>query len=130
MAQRSEGPVEMPEQTTQDVFQTIDLMRPEAFAAILAEDARLVFGNAEPLAGRQAIIAGLTEFFSGIKSLRHRIVHDWHVGGDVIAETKVTYRRLDDKEVSVPAVSIWQVRDDGLIGEYRIFVDLAPLFAT
>src|SRR3954451_13307280 len=97
-AHSSEGPVEMPEKTTQDVFQTIDSMRLEAIAPMLAEDARLVFGNAEPLVGREAIIAGLQGFFSSIKGLHHRIVNDWHLGADTIAETEVTYRRLDDKD--------------------------------
>ncbi|HEX4247916.1 MAG TPA: hypothetical protein VH008_08600 [Pseudonocardia sp.] len=41
----------------------------------------------------------------------------------------MTYTRLDGGEVTVPAVSIWRVDDDGLIVDYRVFVDQAPLFA-
>ena len=114
---------------TQRVFAAIDSMEPDAIAEVLAKDARLVFGNAEPLAGREAVIAGLQAFFSTIKGIRHRIVNEWHMGADTLVELDVTYRRLDDKSVSVPAASIWHARDDGLIEDYRVFFDLTPVYA-
>ena len=46
-----------------------------------------------------------------------------------LVEVEVTYRRLDDKSVSVPAASIWHARDDGLIEDYRVFFDLTPVYA-
>ncbi|MFF1821648.1 hypothetical protein ACFVWG_30375 [Kribbella sp. NPDC058245] len=46
-----------------------------------------------------------------------------------IAETDVTYTGLDGKDVTVPAISIWDIDDAGLITDYRIFVDLTPVFA-
>jgi hypothetical protein len=118
----------MPNEMTQRVFKTVDSMQPDSIADLLAEDARMVFGNAEPLVGREAITAGVQGFFSTINGLQHRIVKDWHIGADTIAETEVTYRRLDDKNVSVPVVSIWHTRDDGLISDYRVFFDLAPVY--
>ena len=89
-----------------------------------------MFGNAEPLVGRGAIVAGLRDFYSTIGGLRHRVVRHWRVDGDIIAETEVTYRRLDGKDASAVAVSIWRIRDDDLISDYRIFVDLAPVYAV
>jgi hypothetical protein len=32
--------------------------------------------------------------------------------------------------VTVPAISVFHTRPDGLIDSYRIYVDLAPLLAT
>jgi ketosteroid isomerase-like protein len=118
----------MADDVVQRVFQSVDSFNPDEFVRLLAEDATLVFGNAEPMAGREAITAGLRAFFSTIGGLRHRIVRNWQVDADIIAETEVTYRRLDGKDVSVVAVSIWRTRDDGLISDYRIFVDLAPVY--
>jgi ketosteroid isomerase-like protein len=112
------------------VFQVVDSFDPDAFAQLLAPDATMAFGNAEPTAGRAAIADGLRTFYATIAGLAHRIVRTWHVEADTIAETEVTYRRLDGKDVSVVAVSIWQTRENGLISDYRIFVDLAPLYAT
>jgi uncharacterized protein (TIGR02246 family) len=120
---------DMTDDAVRRVFQAADSFDPEEFARLLAEDVRFVFGNAEPLMGREAVVAGLRAFFSTIGGLRHRIVRSWQVDADTIAETEVTYRRLDGKEAGVVAVSIWRTRDDGLISDYRIFVDLAPVYA-
>lgn len=57
-------------------------------------------------------------------------MNEWHIGSDTTAETEVTYLRHDGISVTLPAVSIWRVRDDGLIGEYRVYADLAPIYAT
>ncbi|GAB3880333.1 nuclear transport factor 2 family protein [Microbispora bryophytorum] len=120
----------MSDDAVRRVFRSVDPFDPDEFGRLLAEDATMVFGNAEPLAGREAIVAGLREFYSTIGGLQHRIVRSWQVDADVIAETEVTYRRLDGKDASAVAVSIWRTRDDGLISDYRIFVDLAPVYAV
>ena len=39
------------------------------------------------------------------------------------------YERIDGREVHVPAVTICRFDEHGLVNDYRIFVDLAPLFA-
>jgi ketosteroid isomerase-like protein len=118
---------DMPNEPTQRVFKTIDSMQPDSIAALFTEDARMVFGNADPLVGREAITAGVQGFFSTINGLQHQIVNEWHIGADTIAETEVTYRRLDDKKVTVPVVSIWHTHD-GLIDDYRVFFDLTPVY--
>jgi uncharacterized protein (TIGR02246 family) len=120
----------MSDDEVRHLFQTVDTFDPDAFAKLLAEDATMVFGNAEPLVGREAVADGLRAFYATIGGLRHRIVRHWRVGADSIAETEVTYHRLDGKDVSAAAVTIWRTRDDGLISDYRIFIDLAPLYAT
>jgi ketosteroid isomerase-like protein len=119
----------MSEDRTRRLFAAVDTKDAAAFGAFLAEDARLRFGNADPLVGSEAIVAGIDAFFSTIEGLRHRIVNQWYAGADTVAETEVTYQRLDGKSVTVPAVSIWRTRADGLIDDYRIFVDLAPIYA-
>ncbi|MEV0161767.1 nuclear transport factor 2 family protein [Nonomuraea fuscirosea] len=120
----------MSDDEVRHLFQTVDTFDPDEFAKLLAEDVTMVFGNAEPMVGREAVADGLRAFYATIGGLRHRIVRHWRVGADSIAETEVTYRRLDGKDVSAAAVTIWRTRDDGLISDYRIFIDLAPLYAT
>jgi hypothetical protein len=41
----------------------------------------------------------------------------------------VTYDRLDGKTVTVPAVTMWHVTGDGLIDDYSVYLDLAPVYA-
>jgi ketosteroid isomerase-like protein len=111
------------------IFQKVDTMDPHALDEVFAEDGTMVFGNGEPLVGREAISAGCGAFLSILQGLRHRILNEWQVDADTIAETEVTYTRLDGKEISIPAVSIWRVRDDGLIASYRVYFDVAPIYA-
>jgi hypothetical protein len=112
------------------VFRAVDGLDPVEFGVLLAEDARMVFGNGEPLLGRAAILAGCAAFGETIAGLSHRTLRSWTVGPDTIVESAVTYRRLDGTEVTMPAVSIWTAGDDGLIDDYRVFYDLAPLYAS
>jgi hypothetical protein len=36
---------------------------------------------------------------------------------------------MDDGQVTVPAVTIYRRGGDGLIDDYRIYVDLGPIYA-
>ncbi len=112
------------------IFHLVDSGQPDAIAALFAPHARFVFGNADPLVGRDAIAVGLAAFFASVSGLRHEIVKLWRVGSDTIAETRVTYWRCDGRSVVVPVVSIWRTGTDGLITDYRVFGDLTPVLAT
>lgn len=98
------------------------------FGEFFADDARLVFGNADPLIGRGDIVAGIGGFFTTIAGLHHELVNTWTVGSDTIAEISVTYRRCDGEQVTLPAALIYHCNADAKIDDYRIFVDLAPVY--
>lgn len=120
----------VPSALSDRVFAAVDAMKADALVELFAEDGRFVFGNNDPLHGHTAIAAGLEGFFASIQGLRHELVHEWNVQADTIVESRVTYTRLDGSTVTVPGVSIWHLGDDGLITDYRVFVDLAPLYAA
>jgi hypothetical protein len=44
------------------------------------------------------------------------------------ARSDHSYTRLDDRRVTVPAITVYR-RGGDLIDEYRIFVDLSPVYA-
>jgi hypothetical protein len=113
----------------QTVFRAVDSLDPAAIVPLLAEDARMRFGNADPFVGHEAIIAGATAFFGAIRKIRHSVHTVWTVGADTIAETDVTYTRHDGKDVTIPVVSIWRVDVDDRIEDYRVFYDVSPVFA-
>lgn len=113
----------------QYIFAAIDRRDAAALAKLFAHDAVMTFGNRDPMRGRNAIATGSAAFLTSIAGLRHRIINQWVVGQDTIAETEVTYTRRDGGKVTIPAVSIWRTAVDGMIANYRVFVDLAPVFA-
>ncbi|MFC9689989.1 nuclear transport factor 2 family protein [Kribbella sp. NPDC056951] len=117
----------MPEATT--VFTAVDTQDFDAFAAMLADESTFVFGNQEPFVGIEAILAGNAAFFTAVQRTEHHINRVWTVGPTTLAETDVTYTRLDGKEVTLPALSTWDVDEAGLITSYQVFADLTPVFA-
>lgn len=120
----------MPSALTTRVLKTIDTKQAAAIGELFAPNGRLVFGNNDPATGRAAIVAGLSDFLSTIQGLEHRLLNEWTVGTDTVVETDVIYERLDGKRVTVPAASRWRVRGDGLIEDYRVYIDLAPVYAS
>jgi ketosteroid isomerase-like protein len=114
--------------TYTDVFADVDRKDAKAFVSYLAEECVLRFGNADELVGRDAIEEAIEGFFGTIKGLSHRIVDEWEIGDTAIVQTETTYSRLDDAQVTLPAVVVGR-RDGDLFDEYRIFTDLAPIYA-
>jgi hypothetical protein len=110
------------------LFDDIDSMEPDRFAQHLADDVVMRFGNAEPVEGRAAVREGWAGFCAGLAGVRHDIVEQWSVPPATISEARVTYTRKDGSDVTVPVVTIYRASGD-LIDDYRIFIDLAPLFA-
>ena len=111
-----------------DLFADIDSMQPDRFAQHLSPDATMRFGNAPAVHGREAICDAWASFCETIDGVRHDVVEQWDAGDATIVEASVTYTRKDQSTVTVPVVTIYRAGDE-LIDDYRIFIDLAPLFA-
>ena len=60
--------------------------------------------------------------------MSHAPVDRWESEEGTVVEADVTYTRKDGGTVTVPVVTIYRERD-GEIVDYRVFIDLAPLFA-
>ena len=114
--------------TNADLIRDIDSMDAKAFASHLSENCVLRYGNNDEVVGRDAIEQAIAGFYGTIKALRHDVVEEWTVGDTTMVQFECTYTRPDDVQVTVPAVSIFR-RGDELIDDYRIFVDLTPVYA-
>ena len=111
-------------------FEQVDSMDPHAVGKFFAEDAVMVFGNGEPMVGRDVIVAGNGAFMLSIKKLSHRLVNEWDLDTTTIVESEVTYLRRDDSQVTIPAVTVLHADgDDDLITHAQVFYDPAPIFA-
>ena len=111
------------------MFAVVDRLDADTFAEYYAPDAVLRFGNAEPVHGSEAIHRTYADFFATVDGIRHDPQHYVHQDGTHLMEATVTYTRKDGSLVSVPAMSVFHQGPDGLIDSYRIYVDLAPLYA-
>src|ERR1700759_4455687 len=92
---------------TRNVFAMTDAMDVPAVVALFATDARVVFGNGQPMVGVDEIRAGTTAFYDTIAGLPHAIVNEWNFGNDTLVELRVTYDRKDGQQVTIPCVTIF-----------------------
>jgi ketosteroid isomerase-like protein len=109
------------------LFEDIDSMEPDRFAAHLADDVYFRFGNADPVHGRDAVRDVWAGFCETVDGVSHEIVEQFESGDAVIAESNVTYTKKDGDQVTVPVVTIYRGSGEK-ISDYRVFIDLAPLF--
>jgi len=112
-----------------NMFRDIDRMDADAWAAYLAPDAVMRFGNADPVHGREACCDALAGFYDTIDGLHHALVEQWEHGPATIVEALVTYTRPDGADVDVPVVTIYRTNGKDLISDCRVYIDLAPVFA-
>jgi ketosteroid isomerase-like protein len=112
------------------MFDDIDRMDAHAWAAHLAPDAVMRFGNADPVHGREGCRDALAAFYGQIDGLDHQVIEQWEHGEATIVEANVTYTRTDKARVTVPVVTIYRTNAQDLIADYRVYIDLAPVFAA
>jgi ketosteroid isomerase-like protein len=110
------------------LFAAIDARDARAFAAFLTEDGEFRFGNSPAVRGRTAIEAAVAGFFAAIDGCRHELLRTWVDGASAVCEGRVTYRRRDGGEVTVPFANVFELAG-GAISSYRIYIDNAPLFS-
>jgi ketosteroid isomerase-like protein len=112
----------------ENLFADIDSMEPDRFTAHLADDVAFRFGNADTVHGRDNVRDVWAGFCETVDGVEHSIVEQFESGETTIAESNVTYTKKDGAKVTVPVVTIYRSGGE-LIDDYRVFIDLAPLFA-
>ena len=110
------------------LFAAIDAMDSAAFVSYLTDGAVFRFGSADPVQGREAIQAAVEGFFGSIAGLSHSIERTVRDGDVVFCEGEVRYRRHNGTEITLPFADIFDYADD-LIDHYKIYMDIAPLYA-
>jgi ketosteroid isomerase-like protein len=114
---------------TRKLFAMTDAMDVATLVSLFAEDGRVIFGNGQPLVGIDEIRTGTRAFLATIAGLHHEIVNEWNVGDDTVVELKVTYQRKDGQQVTIPCVTIFHTSAGGDIDDYRVYFDVAPIYA-
>lgn len=110
------------------LFSAIDAKDTEAFLAYLTNDALFRFGSAPAVHGANEIRAAVNSFFQSIKGSCHQLKNSLADGSTLVCEGVVQYRRLDDREISLPFTNVFEFAGD-LISEYKIYIDITPVFA-
>jgi ketosteroid isomerase-like protein len=112
-----------------DLFADVDRKDAALFANYLADDAVFRFANADEVVGKANIEQALGAFYDSVRALSHDRQGLWESDEGTVVWSDVTYTTHDNGRVRIPVVTIFRRNDDGLIVDYRIFMDAAPLFA-
>jgi ketosteroid isomerase-like protein len=112
------------------VLDAVDSRDLDALDSCIADDVHFRFGNAEPTNTKAEFAAAMHPFLRGIGGIRHDVIEMWEVpDGGVIATTEVHYTRLDRHQLVLPCCNVFRVRD-GLVCDYRIYMDVNPVTAA
>jgi len=111
-----------------ELFSAIDGKDTERFMSFLSYEPTFRFGSMEPVTGRAAVAAAVDGFFASIQGLSHRILETWQGTGSQACQGEVTYIRHDARTVTLPFAIVFRFVD-GLIDDYLIHIDPAPLFS-
>jgi ketosteroid isomerase-like protein len=111
------------------LIRAVDAADQNAIATLTATDVHFRFGNADPTDTQSELLAAARSFRDAIADLHHTILDLWEVGdGMVVALMDVYYRRLDGRELTLPCSNIFGVHN-GLVDDYRIYMDVSPVLA-
>jgi ketosteroid isomerase-like protein len=111
-----------------EVYEAVDSKDERRLARFLTENCTFVYANSEPVIGRENIAESSKNFLALIAGIKHQLLDVWAFDDVIVSRLEVTYTRKDGSTLTVPAVTIWRMRNRQ-IDDYRIYIDVAPLFA-
>ena len=107
----------------------MDKLDIDAYATFLAEDCEMQFCNNPIVKGKQKIVESLAAFWATIDSDEHNLQNIYGDDQNFVLEAFNTFKRKDNKSVTIPAVAITEKNDAGLVTSVRLFMDISTLFA-
>jgi ketosteroid isomerase-like protein len=111
-----------------EVYEAVDSKDEQRLARFLTETCTFVYANSDPVIGRANIAESSKNFMALIAGIKHQLLDVWAFNDVIVSRLDVTYTRKGESTLTVPAVTIWRMRA-GQIDDYRIYIDVAPLFA-
>lgn len=108
------------------LYQTVDNLDVNTLSNFLHDDVVFQFSNANPVAGKNAVLDVNRQFFDSITSMSHTLKGSWQQGSEHICNGQVDYVRKDGSQFSALFATILTTRE-GLITNYRIYADVSEL---
>ncbi len=109
-------------------LKVLDAKDIDAYAALLAEDVSIQFGNAPAVEGKAAVVEMLGGYWQSFKSIEHDLLNIYGTDDAYVLEALNHYERHDGKKITVRAVAFTDKNENGLVTSVRIFGDTSPLF--
>lgn len=102
----------------------------EAYGEFLSDDVVLQMNNADPMEGKEAVLAGLGQYWPSFGTMEHDLLNIYGDDDQYVLEALNHYTTLDDRSVTLRAVAFTDRDADGLVESVRLYTDTTPLFAA
>lgn len=113
----------------QSFIDAVDTLEVDRVLSFFDPSATWTYGNNPPMIGLAQMRVTMTSFHEMIAGISHVLRECFAPRpGMIVAEFDVTYTRLDGGVVTAPASGVYELRD-GLIQNYRVYVDVAEVLA-
>jgi len=83
-------------------------------------------GSADPVVGRNAVAAWVSDYLGSVAGTRHDVNRIWESEDSVAVQMDVTYEMRGGRSVTLPAVTEMRLRD-GALTHYLIYMDPSPV---
>ncbi len=113
-----------------DYLTALDGKDVTAYARFLSDDVELVMNNADPVAGREAVSAGLADYWQSFGSIEHDLLNIYGTDQHFVLEALNHYVTADGRAVTLRAVAFTDRNGDGLATSVRLYTDTGPLFGA
>jgi hypothetical protein len=100
-----------------------------AFFDFFTDDTRFRMGNADPVVGREQIIAWVGSYLGSVAGLRHDVIEELYGADVAMLRVEVTYTMQNGTSFTLPAITRTRIRGDKIV-EYLIFMDPSPVEAA
>jgi ketosteroid isomerase-like protein len=118
--------------TVRELFDALDTGDASRALGLMTQDVVFRFGSAEPTVGHEGIAANATAMAGTVASMSPELLAVWGVEQPepaVLCEMAVTYQRHDGSRLTLPCLNVFRLRD-GRIADYRVYMDVSPVFAV
>jgi ketosteroid isomerase-like protein len=80
------------------------------------------------ISGKAAFVEAVRGFLDSVAGVHHEILHVYADDDVAVVEFDVHYTRRDGRSVVLPCCNVFRLRE-GLISEYRSYMDATPVYA-
>jgi ketosteroid isomerase-like protein len=110
------------------VFAAFDARDVSTLATFITDDVQLRLGNAPLVRGKAGFVDAVNAFHDSVAGVHHELLKVYSDEDIAIVEFDVHYTRRDARTVVLPCCNVFRITD-GMISEYRSYVDATPVYA-
>jgi SnoaL-like domain len=111
------------------IYAADEAMDAADFVALLSPEASFQLGGSPLVRGRKGIQDFVQGLFSSLKGIRHKLLHFWLDDCKLVFQGEVTFTFPTGQSMVLPYVDVVTSEKDGLLEDYRIYIDLTPMNA-